>query len=73
MLNFLKTKKKKQNRFCKILKKLNKNNQQKLEDGWHDALRIYGAPKLSTLNVLKGVSSKSSGNHIVAPIFCFLS
>ena len=35
--------------FCYVLEKINKNYDRKYFFGYHDALKIYGAPKLSTV------------------------
>ena len=41
--------KKFQNPSCHILEKINENYDKKLIFGYHDALKIYGAPKLCTV------------------------
>ena len=38
-----------QNPSCHILEKINENYDKKLIFGYHDALKIYGAPKLCTV------------------------
>ena len=41
--------KKFQNPSCHILEKINENYDKKYFFGYHDALKIYGAPKLCTV------------------------
>ena len=57
-----------------VLEKSNKNYQKKLGLAVRDdALKICDDPKFSTVYVVKGVSSKPSGNYIVGQKFYFLS